>query len=137
LAPIRYHLIASIKQKKIFTSLDFLILVQSLEGYHRRFIQKKIKVPKGESELKLRLNELIQIFNSIDWIKNKPINLLHVVNSRNYYSHFFERNENVLDGKELYFLTEQLRILLICCVLNLIGLEIPLINKLLNKNDKI
>ena len=137
LAPIRYHLIASIKPKRIFTSLDFLILVQSLEGYHRRFIQKKIMVPKGESELKLRLNELIQIFNSIDRIKNKPINLLHVVNSRNYYSHFFERNENVLEGKELYFLTEQLRILLICCVLNLIGLEIPLINKLLNKNDKI
>lgn len=137
LAPIRNHLIASIKPKKIFTSLDFLILVQSIEGYHRRFIKKKIKVPKGESELNLRLSEIIKIFGDVDKIKKKPVNLVHVVNSRNYYSHFFEKNENVLQGKELYFLSKQLRIILICCVLNLLGFEIALINKLLNKNDKI
>jgi len=137
LAPIRSHLIASIKPKIIFTSLDFLIIVQSIEGYHRRFIKKKIKVPQGKSELNLRLSEIIIMFDGIDKIKKEPINLVQVVNSRNYYSHFYERDENVLQGKELYFLTKQLRILLICCVLNLIGFEVALINKLLNKNDKI
>lgn len=137
LAPIRNHLIASIKPRIIFTSLDFLIIIQSIEGYHRRFIKKKIKVPKGESELNLRLKEIIKLFDGIDKIKRSPINLVQVVSSRNYYSHFYEKDENVLQGKELYFLTQQLRNLLICCVLYLIGFEVDLINKLLNKNDKI
>jgi hypothetical protein len=131
LAPIRTHLISSIKPKVKFTSLDFLIIVQSLEGYHRRFIDCKDKT------LKTRLDELIKLFNGVNKIKNKPINLTHVVNSRNYYSHFFDKNKNVLDGKELYFLTKQLRNLLICCVLNLIGFDDNLINRLLNKNEKL
>jgi hypothetical protein len=131
LAPIRTHLISSIKPKANFTSLDFLIIVQSLEGYHRRFIDSKDKT------LKTRLDELIKLFSGINKIENKPINLTHVVNSRNYYSHFFDKNKNVLDGTELYFLTKQLRNLLICCVLNLVGFEDNLINKLLNKNEKL
>lgn len=130
LAPIRNHLIASIKPKTIFTSLDFLIIIQSLEGYHRRFIDNNDKII-----LRKRLDELIKLFSNINKIKNKPINLTHVVNSRNYYSHFFNKNKNVLDGAELYFLTQQLRNLLICCVLNLIGFDIELINKLLNNNE--
>jgi hypothetical protein len=132
LAPIRNHLIASIKPKKIFTSLDFLITVQSLEGYHRRFIDKNDKIV-----LRKRLGELIKLFGNVSKIKNKPINLTHVVNSRNYYSHFFNKNKNVLDGKELYFLTRQLRNLLICCMLNLIGFDVNLINKLLIKNERL
>lgn len=128
LAPIRTHLISSIKPKFKFTSLDFLIIVQSLEGYHRRFINNKDKT------LKTRLDELIKLFSGVNKIKNKPIDLTQVVNSRNYYSHFFDKNKNVLDGKELFFLTKQLRTLLICCVLNLIGFEDNLINNLLNKN---
>lgn len=137
LAPIRNHLIASVKPKKVFTSLDFLIIVQSLEGYHRRFIKKKIIVPKRQSELELRLNEIIKLFSSVDKIKNNAINLTHVVKSRNYYSHFYYKDENVLDGNKLYYLTRQLRSLLICCVLNLIGFDIALINKLLNKNERL
>ena len=43
LSPIRNHLIKSIKTNKIFTSLDFLIIVQALEGYHRRFIDLRRK----------------------------------------------------------------------------------------------
>lgn len=131
LAPIRNHLISSITPKRKFTSLDFLIIVQSLEGYHRRFIFKKDK------DLKIRLEELINKFSQVDKINNSPINLTHVVCSRNYYSHFFDKNKNVLDGKELYYLTIQLRNLLICCVLDLIGFDIKLINKLLNNNGKI
>jgi len=131
LAPIRTHLVSSIKPKIKFTSLDFLIIVQSLEGYHRRFIDSKDKT------LRTRLDELIKLFSGIKKIKNKPINLTQVVNSRNYYSHFFDKNKNVLDGKELFFLTKQLRNLLICCVLNLIGFEDNLINILLNKNGKL
>lgn len=131
LAPIRNHLISSVKTKNVFTSLDFLIIVQALEGYHRRFIYKKDK------ELKTRLSELIDLFKGVNKITNNPINITHVVSSRNYYSHFFDRNKNVLDGVELFYLTNKLRNLLICCVLRLLGFDIGLTNKLLNENEKL
>lgn len=131
LAPIRNHLISSIKTKKVFTSIDFLIIVQALEGYHRRFVDNKDK------ELRTRLGELISLFKTVNKIGNNPINITHVVSSRNYYSHFFEKKNNVLDGEELFNLTNQLRNLLICCVLHLIGFDIILTNKLLNKNEKL
>jgi hypothetical protein len=132
LAPIRNHLISSVKTKKVFTSLDFLIIVQALEGYHRRFIHKK-----DDKVLKTRLGELIDLFKGINKITNNPINITHVVSSRNYYSHFFDRNKNVLDGVKLFYLTNQLRNLLICCVLRLLGFDIGLTNKLLNENEKL
>jgi len=97
LTPIRNHLIASIKPKKVFTSLDFLIVVQSLEGYHRRFVKEKIIVSKGQSELKLRLDELIKSFDAVQKLQKNPINLTHVVKSRHYYSHFYNKDKNVLN----------------------------------------
>lgn len=130
-APIRNHLISSVKIKSVFTSVDFLIIAQALEGYHRRFVSKKDKT------LKVRLEELINIFEGVNKITNSPINISHVVNSRNYYSHFFEKKVNVLDGVELFNLTNQLRNLLICCVLRLIGFDIELTNLLFNKNNKL
>lgn len=37
IAPIRAHLIDSIQNTKIFSSIDFLIVVQALEGFCTRF----------------------------------------------------------------------------------------------------
>lgn len=128
LAPIRKHLIESIRLKKVFTSLDFLIIVQALEGYHRRFVDKNDKI-----FLKERIEGLFGLFLDVQKVSNNRINIAHVVSSRNYYSHFYEKNDNVLDGVELFKLTEQLRILLICCVLRLIGFDTTLINNLLDK----
>ncbi|MDP3441447.1 MAG: hypothetical protein Q8T08_01170, partial [Ignavibacteria bacterium] len=77
------------------------------------------------------------LFKGVNKITNNPINITHVVSSRNYYSHFFDRNKNVLDGVKLFYLTNQLRNLLICCVLRLLGFDIGLTNKLLNENEKL
>lgn len=41
-APIQTHLLNSIAKKKEWYSTDFLIIVQALEGYHRRFIAQTI-----------------------------------------------------------------------------------------------
>lgn len=57
--------------------------------------------------------------------------------SRNYYSHILklEKKEkrNALEGRELFNLTKKLRVLLICCVLNFMGMDNDMINLLLNK----
>jgi hypothetical protein len=128
LAPIRKHLIESIRFKKVFTSLDFLIIVQALEGYHRRFVDRNDNI-----FLKKRIEGLLGLFLDVHKVSNNPINVTHVVSSRHYYSHFYEKDGNVLDGVELFKLTEQLRVLLICCVLRLIGFDTKLIDKLLSK----
>lgn len=132
IAPIRNHLISSLKYKKYFTSLDFLIIVQALEGYHRRFINDDPNL-----RLRPRLVDLLNKFNNIQKISNNPIDIKQVIESRNYYSHFFDKTDSVLEGKELYFLTKKLRTILVCCVLSLIGFVNELINELLNKNDRI
>lgn len=141
IAPIRGHLIESIKEKPYFTSLDFLIIVQALEGFHRRFIEKPKPSRSKKVFLKDRLAALLILFNDVDRIKKTRIDLKAVVQSRDYYSHFFNRSEKpeLKDGKELFELSKRLRLLLICCTLHLIGLDNSIINQLLNEsyNDKL
>jgi len=131
LAPIRNHLIESVIPKQTFTSLDFLILVQALEGFHRRFINDK------KTNLNKRITFLINKFKDVQKVNLDTNEILWTVGSRDYYSHFFEKNKETLEGLELSRLSEKLRILLICCVLNLIGFNIDKINLILNKNYKV
>lgn len=129
IAPIRTHLVESIKHKNIFSSIDFLIVVQALEGFCTRF--------RKEDSLSNMLQDIIEEFSCIDKIKNDDIIINEVVNSRHYYSHFMERSKkkHILDGQELYDLTHKLRKLLICCVLHFIGFNYPQINEILNKSN--
>lgn len=128
LSPIRNHLIESIKPKSYFSSLDFLTIVQSLEGYHTRFINKK-------RTLSERLKELYIYFDNVDIITNSPVNITIIVINRNYYSHFYDKDEKILEGQELYDLTKKLRVLLTCCTLSVIGFQNSKINDLLNKRN--
>lgn len=131
--PIRAHLIESVKNKNNFDSTDFLIVIQAIEGFCTRF--------RKEQTLTLELQNLLKEFEVIDKVKQLEINIKSVVDSRHYYSHFMNKSKkpNTLDGLELYRLTKKLRIILICCLLNFIGIENKKINELLNKsnNDKL
>ena len=131
--PIRAHLIKSVKNKNIFDSTDFLIVIQAIEGYCIRF--------RKEKTLAIELEDLLNEFKDIDKVNQLEINIKSVVDSRHYYSHFMNKSKkpHTLDGLELYLLTKKLRILLICCLLNFIGIENKKINELLNKsnNDKL
>ena len=59
--------------------------------------------------------------------------------SRNYYSHILKlekkEDKHALEGWELLNLTKKLRVLLICCVLNFMGMDNDKINQLLNKSN--
>ena len=125
--PIKNHIIKSISQTKTFDSLDFLIIVQALEGFHTRFRNR------NRQTLNQRLQSLINEFSNIKLIDNLEIDIQIVVDSRHYYSHFMEKSEKpkTLDGYELYLITKKLRILLICCVLNYCGFENGKIEQLL------
>lgn len=121
-SPIINHLKKSLERKENFDSTDFLIIIQAIEGYHTRF-----KNPKNIS-LKKRLEDLYTQF------KINPINIdfQKIVNSRNYYSHFYNKDEKrgIYENLELLKITNRLRGILIYCILNEIGFEVQQIKKL-------
>jgi len=130
--PIRAHLIKSVKSKHIFDSTDFLIIIQAIEGFCIRF-------RKEQKTLTETLESIIDEFKDIDKLKQSNINIKATVDSRHYYSHFMNKTKkpNTLDGLELLNLTSKLRVLLICCLLNFIGVNNQKINELLNKSNNI
>jgi hypothetical protein len=141
IAPIRAHLIQSVKAKSTFESTDFLIVIQAIEGFCLRFREEqfyvRFKKEKGrEPSLAEILKNILNEFNDIEKLKQSDINIKATVDSRHYYSHFMNKTKkpSTLDGSKLFHLTQQLRILLICCLLSFIGINNQRINHLLNKS---
>ncbi|MCL2246636.1 MAG: hypothetical protein FWC10_05945 [Lentimicrobiaceae bacterium] len=126
--PIIGHLINSITYKKTFESIDFLIVIQAIEGYSLRFINEK------NEKLRNLLCSLCEEYNDIKLINIDETDISKAVDSRNYYSHFFKsgKKKNVCKGLALFELTKKLKILLMCCVFSLIGFDNKEINRLLS-----
>ena len=142
LAPIRGHLISSLEKKKIYSSVDFLIVVQAIEGFYRRFRSAKYRKEhniegKASSKLHPMLTELLTEFSDIDLLKRNAIDIDAVVDSRIYFSHFMPKTNNLkaIDGWELLEEARKLRILLLCCVLSLLGFNNNQINDVLNQSN--
>ena len=71
------------------------------------------------------ITEIMDSLSGISKLSSMDIDIEAVVDSRNYYSHFVDRPKKpkTLDGMELYNLTEKLRIVLLCLILELLGLS--------------
>ncbi len=141
IAPIRQHLISSIRSKTVFTSVDFLIVIQAVEGFWWRFRDNAYKVKnsvpqKQNTQLNTILDELLKEFGDVKLLKGLGIDIAAAVDSRHYYSHFMERGKkkNIVDGYELYVLTEKLTKLLICCLLSFVGFNNNEVDVILNKS---
>ena len=130
--PIIHHLIDSIQQRSIFKSVDFLVVVQALEGYQRRFFDNE---PEKDKTLEYRLKNLINSFSK-EILAARGINIKCAVDSRNYYSHFYDKADHmqIAKGVKLYNLTNKLRYLLICCLLHELGLDNGRINEVIQKH---
>jgi len=140
LAPISGYLIASLKKNKYFGTPDFLIIAQALDGYCSRFVEKsevpqttcgkRLKNPSYKDQIKF----LLERFNGVDVIKSCHIDPDVLTDSRHKYSHLLpdEAKPKAVDGEDLYDLTEKSKILLVCCILDLLGLSIDEINLCLN-----
>src|SRR5690554_2234229 len=85
IAPIHAHIMESIKPKNVFSSVDFLIVVQAIEGYYTRFRKK--------DSLTNILKNIILEFSFVNKIKKDNLNIEEVRDSRHYYSHFMKKSE--------------------------------------------
>ena len=128
MAPISSYLIESLQKKTRFDVPDFLIIAQALDGYHKRFVNKQNgkDIRKYEEQIEILLNQFKDV-RAIQECKIKPEVL---TDSRNYYSHLFpdEELKSTVNGDNLYWLTEKCKILLTCCLLNMLGLTNKEIN---------
>ncbi|MDO9552492.1 HEPN domain-containing protein [Rhodonellum sp.] len=123
LEPILNYLIKSFQNDHNFDPSNFMTIINTLEGFHRRFRESK------KIELKSRLNSIIDEFKTIDIITRLDLDTFKISKNRHYYSHFYEEDyEYLYEIGDLFGITVNLRILLICCILRHIGFDDNLLN---------
>lgn len=127
--PIRTHLIHSLNRRGNFSSADFLVVIQAIDGYYKRF-------KKAGTDLYKILVNLVNEFSDVNCLELVPDDYWKIVNSRDYYSHLLpvRRKEHILSWHELHELDFQLRKLLICCLLQFIGFDNSEINTICSKS---
>ena len=134
---IRGHFLEAIDYNGHFSYMNFLTVIQAIEGYGWRYRKdaakatanircekakkKGTKNPCKEITLADIITSLVDEFKDVSCI-NKRINVSAVTDSRNYYSHLTEKTKkHKLDGEKLFDLTNELRKILLCCVLSYLG----------------
>lgn len=128
------NLIYSLERNRVFTSNDFLVVVQALDGFAIRYR----KYHGLLNELKGLRDEFYGV-KGINQLTDDD--LLAAKGSRHYYSHILKMEEkeskHAVEGSELLNITRKLRLLLICCVLSFLGMDVERINELVSKcNNK-
>lgn len=124
-------LLDSLEKKRIFTSNDFLLVAQALDGFAKRF-------RKGKN-IENEFTDLRNEFQDIERLNVSDADLEEAAGSRNYYSHVLrvdlKEDKKAQDGLKLYGLMGRMRVLLICCVMDFLGLDHTKINQLLEKSS--
>lgn len=129
IAPISSYLIRSTEYQTEFDAPDFLIIAQALDGYWKRFFYKiRTKETKVPSYNK-KLQQMMAYFGEVAIIQNSGLDTVVAAQTRNKYSHMSPNGENgtelaVTDPKQLRLLTLRMKILLLCCVLDYMGMTI-------------
>lgn len=135
IAPISSYLVDSLRKRNEFNVPDFLIVAQALDGYHKRFVNKKDgkDIRKYQEQMEILLDQ----FKDVEVIQQCNIDPKVLCDTRNKYSHLYPDDEESLAvaGKELYWLTEKCKILLTCCILNMMGLTNAEINLCCNNSS--
>lgn len=127
-APISGYLIDSLQRKNRFDVPDFLIIAQALDGYYKRFVNTTNK--KGCRGYELGTKNLIDQFSDVECVQKCKIDPKVLTQSRDKYSHLLldEAKPLAVEGWDLFWLTEKCKVLLTCCILNILGLTNKEIN---------
>lgn len=135
LQPIKNNLVDSMVYKPVAGSVDFLQVVQAIEGVWWRFRDADYRTAHNishgrQTTLSTIISETKNSLSDIPKVSSMDIDIESVVDSRNYYSHFVDRTKKpkTLDGLPLYTLTEKLRTILLCLILEHLGLSHSEIN---------
>lgn len=129
LKPVCQLYVGSLYGRFVYLDLRFLSLVQALEAYHRIAVSNKIY-------LRIRLEALCEMFSTIinTLITDREHFINKVVDTRNYLTHHNPKlKEKSTEGKELFIITEKLRMMVEMCLLKEIGFNSEEIKNLICK----
>lgn len=79
--PIRSHLVDSLNRHGVFSSTDFLIVVQAIEGFYYRFRQD------NNESLKTIIEDLTKEFSDVKCVEFEDGDCQKIVDSRHYFTH--------------------------------------------------
>lgn len=141
---IREHFLDSLEYHRQFSYLNFLIVIQAVEGFGARYMSKEIKAYKDSlpaNRTKHALSETVSAmllyYKDIECI-NQAVDTEAITQTRNYHSHLFaQRGQKVVDGFDLYKVTDELKKLLVCCILTYLGLTNAEINTITKRTHNI
>jgi len=129
IAPICRYLLQSLNSNS-FDFPDFLIVAQALDGYCKRFVNKNSRGKRPS--YKEQIEALLETFKDVSVIRKLNIDSEVLRQSRNKYSHLIPDDDmditQAVSGQELYNLTKKCKVLLTCCILDLLGLDTDEIN---------
>lgn len=128
-SPIAYYLVRSLGTEP-FDTPDFLIIAQALDGYFKRFVNKKDG--KDVKQFKQQIDILLKRYKGVEALNKCHIDSEVLTHSRHKYSHLIpdgeKGTEKAAKGRALFWLTEKCKVLLTCCILDMLGLTIDEIN---------
>lgn len=114
---------------------EFLLVEFAIEGYFKRFHNKK--KTRGGNDLRQPehgITALLKYYAAVDLISKFNMDVKSIIDTRDFYAHLLpdaERaNKKIIESpREIWIVTEKMRILLLCCLLNNMGFSIEEINK--------
>lgn len=129
------------RKNEVLPKKDYKIkkkeILDAVDDKHRKWLED-ILYYKNEPSLHKRLEEMIKEFSNKTierMITDADKFIKDAKNSRNYYTHFDKSMERkALKGKDLFFLTEKLKVILICAILFETGFKMEQIEQLLERN---
>lgn len=129
IAPISSYLIRSTEYQTEFDAPDFLIVAQALDGYWKRFFNKCRTEGKDIRKYNEELQQMMAYFRGVAIIQNLGLDTVVAVQTRHKYTHWTPNGEEgtelaVTDPKQLRLLTLRMKILLLCCMLDYMGMTI-------------
>lgn len=135
--PITHYLIRATANNSAFDIPDFVSIAQALDGYFKRFVNKKDG--KDIKQYQVEIEKLLDSFKDVDVIKKLNLDTEVLTQTRHKYVHFIpDEDEKVLnaidDAGEMYWLMQKCVVLLTCCILDLLGLTTNEINLCCNSS---
>jgi len=110
----------------------------AIEPSFKEALKSKLKYG-NEHSLRKRLKDLFEKYKEVvdDFIEDKDIFVNRVVDTRNYLTHY-DKNlmEKAVDGEQLYYVTQQLKIVIVICLLSELGFNFKEIKNLLARNRR-
>jgi len=109
----------------------------SVEASFKEALKSKLKYG-NEYSLRKRLKDLFVAYQEItqNFIKDEDNFINRVIDTRNYLTHYDKKLRSIADGKDLYCITQKLKIILQTCLLYELGFDRKEIKSIFLRNRR-